>query len=199
MSAENTNQKKTSTVIKVLAIPLLVLFIFFEEILLKPMKKIVFPGIEWTIQVSPPWMVITIFSILEVVKTAVKMVIMPYAFTLGFWYGIGAFSVYIIASFFALQIMIHGSQKLRSYAWFNRMYEWVEKTIKPLKKYKDQIFGWFKSIRLARISRVIIRNMKKNKNTFWAKVARQAREWKHSLLTWIINTAQKWRGNSKPE
>lgn len=160
--------------IKPVAIPVFVFLLFYEEIVLWGLRKIVFPGVKWFIQIAPAWMILAIFATLEVGKIISKPMLFV-AFGFGFLYGVGFLGVYVAISFFSLQIMVHGSEKIRKYAWFNKLYEWVVVTIGPI---KDQAKKWWKSQPIYRWWKEAKENIKKNKNTFFARVVDRAKHWR---------------------
>ncbi len=163
-----------------LMITLVIIILFYEEMILFPLRKIIIPGVGWVVKKSPPWAIISIFSILEIGKLLAKPLIFV-AFGFGFIPGIATIMIYIAVSFFSLQIMVHGSEKLRSYAWFNSLYEWIGRTFSP---YKKKIKKWWKEVWIIRVWKIMKWKNKKNKNSFFTRLIREARKnierfWRH--------------------
>lgn len=162
------------SLIKPVAIPVFIFLLFYEEIVLWALRKVVFPGVKWFIQIAPAWMIVSLFATLEVGKILSKPMLFV-AFGFGFLYGIGFLGVYLAISFFSLQIMVHGSDKLRSYAWFNKLYEWAVITLGPIKEqakkwwHTHPIYHWWKDIKERAVE---------NKNTFFARVTTRAKSWR---------------------
>ncbi len=176
MSTQNTN-KNTGVIIKTLALPFFLLILFYEELLLAPMKKILFPGIAWIIQILPTWMIAVTFVILEIIKIIAKPMVFV-AFGFGFLPGLIALIVYMGVSFFSLQLMIHGSEKLRSYQWIDQAFLWVGEKLKPLKEYKEKMILWFRSSRIFRIWKVIRRKYQRKKSIIKEAIS-VARNWRN--------------------
>lgn len=160
--------------IKPVAIPVFIFLLFYEEIVLWGLRKIVFPGVKLFIELAPAWLIVTIFAVLEIGKILAKPLLFV-AFGFGFLPGMAFLLVYLAVTFFSLQIMVHGSDKLRSYAWFNRLYEWAVRTIGPLKEQAKKwweaqpIYYWWKGAKEKAIE---------NKNTFFARVTARAKSWR---------------------
>ena len=162
--------------IKPVAIPVFVFLLFYEEIFLWALRKIVFPGVKLFIQVSPAWLIVSIFAVLETGKILAKPLLFV-AFGFGLIPGLIFFAGYVAVSFFSLQIMVHGSDKLRSYAWFNTLYEWVAKTIGPI---KEQAKKWWKNQAIYHWWQETKEELKKNKDTFTSRVLKRAKTWRRS-------------------
>lgn len=146
--------------------------LFYEELILSPLRKFVFPGVGWVIRVAPPWAIIAIFIVLEIAKFLAKP-LMFVAFASGLmWTGIFLVA-YVIVSFLNLQIMIHGSDKLREYWWFNVIYEWVVRTCGP---YKKKVKTWFGNLGIVRYWNELKERAEEEGDSLIGQIWRDARE-----------------------
>ena len=146
--------------------------LFYEEMVLAPLKKFVLPGVGWVVKITPAWLIFVIFVVSEFLKNSAKFlffVALAYGIIPALLFVIG----YITISIINFQILIHGTEKMRTIWLFDVAYLWIVRTFGP---YKKRVKDWFNSLGIVR---------------YWNELKERAEEEGDSLIGQLWRDARK--------
>ena len=136
--------------IRLIATLFILFFIFFEEIVLKPLRKIKIVVLEKTIKRLNGYWTIGILVTLKTIEGLMKIAIIifpePIFVTVVLFFD-------ALFGFISMNIIIHGRENLQEFAWYMRFANWVDglkEEVKQLPAYKKahtrvlEIKGWVK-------------------------------------------------------
>lgn len=102
----------------------LLIFIFLEELVLKPFRKIKIVVLERTIKRWNGYWTVGILVILKTIEGLLKilMILIPHPLVIAI-----AMILDAVLGFISMNILIHGHENLKDFAWYVRFAAWIDK------------------------------------------------------------------------
>ena len=125
MNSKKTLREKTVyRAVRLIATIILLAFIFLEELILKPLRKIKIVVLERTIKRWSGYWTIGILVTLKSIEGLLKIVILfaPHPWAVMFIVGLDA-----VLGFITMNIIIHGHENLKDFTWYVRFTAWIAK------------------------------------------------------------------------
>ena len=111
----------------------ILVFMFIEELILKPLRKIKIAVLEKTIKRMNGYVTIGVLVGLKTIEGLCK-VVLPFASSIGEFMGVSSATVVMgivvidgVLGFISMNLIIHGHENLKEFSWYVRFVTWVGK------------------------------------------------------------------------
>jgi len=115
---------------RLIAIIAILGFMFIEEIILKPLRKIKIVILENTIKRMNGYATIGLLAILKTIEGLCKIAL---PFAANGWIAFGIVALDGVLGFISMNIIIHGHENLEQFSWYVRFVAWLKKLREEVK------------------------------------------------------------------